>query len=45
MIPRILFGSSTICFADGEAEGWCLSIEWFGLVFEFSVARRERWLP
>ena len=42
MIPRFFIQGTTICDRSWEAEGWLLQIRWFGIVFEFIVARVVR---
>lgn len=42
MIPRFAIQAVTIGADTYEAEGKLLQVRWFGLVFEFAVARVTR---
>lgn len=39
MIPRFAIQGTVISDRGWEAEGWLLQVQWFGLVFEFTVAK------
>lgn len=39
-LPIFSVRETTICFDDGEAEGWEIGIEWLGLIVELTIARK-----
>jgi hypothetical protein len=41
-LPRLYLHETTMCFDDGEAEGWLIGFVWRGLFVELSVARHTR---